>query len=658
MKATKILSIALVAAAAACGKQEPAAPLGGALEIRAISATILGQEPLTRADAAAKAKIGRSTFAAGETLVFTTIRRTQAPLDDFSYSDIHYAFDGSTWERSNNTPEKIYWTDGSSAHTFIGYSLPAAGYHWEVVHNNGGMDTYAGELCHGKTEIDYTSGNDALMAEDLLVNYDTATRAESDGLSTKVKFTHALSNVCVVVNIQDYAASASAVDTQVEVRDMVIYDQPARFTWGADSKSLTVVNFSEQGTGHIKNLRLWCPVPGGEGTGQSKTFTFYGLTTPQDAAFRSINGNNRPLSFSFTVTYPNPMNPDGPRVVKTYHGSFADVSFFSGRQTTLNISLNHRGEQMYTDVTYSDWNFVATPDIGELRKKSTFLDINSSVTIHTDPEADEYDATWLYGSGNSIMDIYGNDGSQSHPYRICTASQLLSFAKEVNGGLLFDHKYVRLDADITMQESTAKTSAEDETSGILPVSWTGIGNGTYAFNGTFLGGDRYINRLYGSPLFASLGSGARIEQLQITSIGSISGGGALAGSSEGAIAACKVIDDVTTTGGALVGTNSGVIYACYHTGDTYGTAGLVGTNTGSIIGCYQAGDVIGGTAFSIALTSSGTILCPSASTLYEMQQESFVTALNEELDAWYAHNTSYPRYHFLHSAANYPIIVQ
>ena len=483
---------------------------------------------------------------------------------------------------------------------------------------------------YDKSTIDFSSGNEEIQKEDLLLDYNTNAVAETGGLSTKVSFSHALSNVRVVVNIKNFAAGVSALDTKTVVSDMVLHNQPTKFTWGANSNNLNVLVFDENTT---KDIALWCPVPEGEGEGQSKTFTFYGLTTPQDATFHQINGNNKNLEFSFNVTYPDAMDTSK-TVTKTYKSSFDKlVDFSSGKCTTLNISLNHKGEQMQIDVEYSDWNYVATPDIGELRKKSTFMDIDSEVTTHDMTKATEYDATWLYDAGSGVIkDVYGNDGSESKPYRISTASQLLSFAKEVKGGFSFNGLFIRLDADITMQTSTTKTKEEGNDSGKDAVKWIGIGDDTHPFLGTFLGGDRYINRLYGNPLFVNIGEGAYVEQIYLSPIGTIDGSGALADTNAGIIGACKVIDDVTTNGGALVGTNNGTVYACYYTGTT-GATSLVGSNytDGKTVGCYVAND-------------------------YSTITKTDVGALNNELDALYNQNTSLTPFEYVYSVGCYPTV--
>lgn len=645
MKRFKIYLFAAVMGLVACNSEEDNAPMpDAALEIRGIHATIDTDEAraLTRADEESTqktTKIGRSEFAAGETIVFTSIKRTTSPLDGFTYSNISYDLtDKLNWKRTEgNLPEKIYWTDATSPHTFIGYSLPSQTYNWTDNNDN----TFSGELGYSQKEevsyttnnlIDYhTTGNEALKKEDLLLNYNTKTVAETGGLSTKVTFTHALSNVCVVVNIKNFASSAGAVDTQVGVSNMVLANQPTKYRWGIHSRAVKTLDFNDaQTTQTTKNLKLWCPEPAGEGTGQSKTFKFYGITTPQDTTFHGINGNDKKLAFSFTVTYPDPMKPTE-TLTKTYSGEFTKlVNFNAGMCTTLNISLNHKDEQMFTGVTYTNWNYVETPDLGKLRKKSTFMDMTTqeegNVKVHTDAVTVD-DATWLYQDGNDVKDIYGHDGTSAQKaYVIKSAQQLLALAKEVNSDYRFEGKFIRLEADITMQKS-----AKDST-----YIWNGIGDDSHLFEGTFLGGDRFINRLKGSPLFAKLGENAHVEQLQITAIGDITGGGALADTNEGVIAACRVIDDVNTTGGAggaLVGTNSGTIYASYYTG-TNETL-LVGENVenkGTTIGCYVANDIP-------SLHDVGTI----------------VNTKNVELSAWYENN-DFTEYYFHYSAGNYPTV--
>lgn len=637
MKPYKILFLSMMALLAACSSDEDVFSTNDdALEMKGIRVAIAGEDAsITRAATVdpLKVSVGRTQFVNDDEIVFTTIKRTKSPLDAFTYSNIHYKYNGTNWERTTTDPEKIYWTDGNNAHTFIAYNLPKD-YHWEKKTNATGSDTYAGELGYGATSIVYSS-NENIKKEDPLILYSDTTKADNGGLTTTVYFTHALSNVRVVVNIKDFAASASAVDTLVKVSNMVLHDQPCLYTWGASSKDdVTALDFNADQQ-KKKDITLWCPQPNGEGKAQSKTFTFYGLTTPQNAAFHGISANKQPLKFSFEVEYPDAMDPTQ-SVKKTYQGEFGDtVHFNPGVCTTLNISLNHQNEQIFMDVEYSDWNFVATPDLGALRKKSTFMDINSTVTIHSDANATIDDATWLYQKGGALLDIYGNNGdSRQTPYRITSASQLLSFAKEVKAGVDFKDKFIRLDADITMQASTAKTSAEDSTSNVKPVVWIGIGDAGHPFNGTFLGGDRYINRLNGCPLFVKLGENALVEQLHITSIGSITGGGALADSNAGVIGGCKVIDDVITTGGALVGNNSGLIYACYSTGES-GTTKLIGGNSGQAVGCYQSTDF---------------------TSLDESNLKKLVDKLNGDLDSLYVKQATLTQYKYIYSAGSYPTV--
>ena len=183
--------------------------------------------------------------------------------------------------------------------------------------------------------------------------------------------------------------------------------------------------------------------------------------------------------------------------------------------------------------------------------------------------------------------------------------------------------------------------------------WKGIGEGSNVFNGTFLGGDRYINRLSGSSLFAALGEQACVEQLYITTIGSVANG-ALASTNAGVIGGCKVIDDVNLTGesaGALVGTNAstGVIHACYYTG----TGALVGNQTaenhGTIVGCYQASDITSFTKEFLTNFIDGT------------DGENPTNGLNDDLNAFYSNESNSKKFrtkfNYTFTPGNYPTVI-
>ena len=615
MKHNHIFHLLAVVLLSACQANDEAIIPDAALEIRGITAAIDGDNvAATRATDETTVTVGRAAFAANDKIVFTEIRRTNSPLKEFTYKNIRYLYDGKSWARTEveSGKEKIYWTDGESVHTFVGYSLPSSDYPFD----NGG--TYAGELGRDfTTAIDFSTGNDVMKAEDLLLNFNAKTKAETGGLSTKVSFAHALSQVRVVVDIDDYVAGD--IDKQLTVANMVIQQQPTKFTWTAQGTNIDLVATGQS----YKDIKLF-----------QSGFTFYGLTTP--------HLDN--VDFSFDVTYPKALNPSE-TVTKTYKGTFENVQFYSGKCTTLTITLNHRNEQMYMSVTYNDWNLVPTPDLGVLRKKSTYMTMNvDNTAIKTHSQVDNIDdAIWLYESNNVVKDVYGNDGtSAATAFRITSALQMLAFAKEVNIGYDFTGKYVRLDADITMQSSATASDYE----------WKGIGDGRNVFNGTFLGGDRYINRLNGSPLFVKLGSSACVEQLHITAIGNVTNG-TLAGTNAGIIGGCKVIDDVTLSGtpaGALVGTNTGTIHASYYTG----AGNLVGTNsdgdkTGNIVGCYQASDITSFTKEFLTNFIDGT------------DGENPTNGLNDDLNAFYNNESNSKKFrtkfNYTFTPGNYPTVI-
>ena len=321
MKHNHIFHLLAVVLLSACQANDEAIIPDAALEIRGITAAIDGDNvAATRATDETTVTVGRAAFAATDKIVFTEIRRTNSPLKEFTYKNIRYLYDGNSWARTEveSGKEKIYWTDGASAHTFVGYSLPSSDYPFD-----NGDGTYAGELGRNfETTIDFSAGNDVMKAEDLLLNFNANTKAETGGLSTKVSFAHALSQVRVVVDIDDYAAGD--IDKQLTVSNMVIQQQPTKFTWTAQGTNIDLVSTGQS----YKDIKLF-----------QSGFTFYGLTTP--------HLDN--VDFSFDVTYPKALNPSE-TVTKTYKGTFENVQFYSGKCTTLTITLNHRNEQIKSHI--------------------------------------------------------------------------------------------------------------------------------------------------------------------------------------------------------------------------------------------------------------------------------------------------------------------
>lgn len=632
----------------------------GEVELTVLNATIASKSDViqTRADGDPlpvvylEDAISRFRFVNNDAITFTTIRRTTNALGRFNYSDITFRSNASgAWDRDKNTgsdsepsnagvhPVRIYWSDATSPHTFIGYSLPnVSGFDWAL--ESGNNLTYFGSIGdpNEHTQINYNPATLAtetitikdkgvekpvdipisplMRAEDLLLAYDTEVVAEAS--VANIKFYHGLSSVKVKVMLSEFYGSE--LDGYAIVDNMVLENQPTLYRWEQTSYK-AAARSNTHSENNPRSMFLWDYVPEGVGENAGKTFTFYGITVPQEGEYEMQD-----LTLNFRVSYPDPLKTDLSQLKtnpnyeitwlrKDYQAtipSTTPVYFHPGQCTTINIKLNHQNEEITIGAQYTDWEFVPTPDEGSLKKNSTFLQeapafgerpsVNR-VTVASDSEANEDDATWLYyqknqvgtfvpGSDNGkvLLDIYGNTGTKEKPYTISTANQLLSLSYEVsNGGNSFQGKFIKLDAGIIMQKNT-----DSET-----VTWLGIGTAEKPFQGTFLGGGRKITLLKGAPLFNYVGSSALIDNITVEHALALSGNAALAQNNAGVICACRVNGDVDCTGsgavGALVGTNNGTIFACHHTGLVKGTgdvAGLVGTNTGSILFSYHAGELV------------------------------------------------------------------
>ena len=674
----------LLAAVACTGEMEwpNGQPTDEPLLLTGVAPTMAGASA-TKADAQAAQKpdeiyVGREKFVLNDAVFFTKIRRTAQPLDKFSYTDQTWKLEDSwTHQPATEGAEamKIYWSDGHSAHTFVGYGLPqqqteGKTFDW-VRKKENGSDIFYGSIGEKGVTGTLEFTEKLLQEEDLVLAHSEDLIPEKTTGIANVPFYHALAQVRVVVDLVGVSASEEAWDNGARVSEMVLKQLPMGYRWLQASRAVEDVVESDEGVHTQRNVQLWTPFEEGVNTGMSRQFHFYGLAVP---------GERIALPFRFKVRYPDPTKNDNTTMKEEYYSTTATITFIGGKCTTIKISLNHESEDMTVSAIYVDWGYADMPDQIALHKKSTFLQTTdfTTVTTHKETHSEESDYTWLHTTAkDEVVDDKGNDGSsEAKAYCITSTQQLLSFAKEVNEvGYDFKDKHVRLDASLTLQPTAA---------GAATMSWMGIGTEANPFRGTLHGGGRTVSRLNGAPLFGGLSAEARVEHLTLKDAVGVNGRGLLAHSNSGAIVACRVQNGVALQGtgavGSLVGTNTGTIVACSHDGDTRAenattVGGLVGANNGgTIVASFQAGAVTGGTQRYGVAPDGGTLTgCYYNSTLatdvtavanvegrttFEMlhpnaaDESNFVKDLNQALqDA----APSEP-YEYVDRASSYPIV--
>ena len=391
----------------------------------------------------------------------------------------------------------------------------------------------------------------------------------------------------------------------------------------------------------------------GEGSGNGRRFFFHALAVP---------GLRDAITIKFDVTYPDPLKPTT-TITNTYKATAKNVFFLAGKRTTIKINLNHENEKITVGAIYDDWVFKDTPDQGNLDKNSTYLASTemSNIRLHNEEGLTIDDATWLYtSSDNTILDIYGNDGTKEKPYTISAANQLLAFAYEVNEGVMsFDGKYVRLDASIHMQPTTSSNNVE----------WIGIGTQEHPFEGNFDGGLRDISYLKGKSLFGNISTNAIVEGLSLSRMIGTTDGGSIACVNNGTVYGCMVKGDVsgTTNAGGICATNNGTIMACAHIGDVTTTnetdtkaGGMAGENSGTILASYFAGNLTASTTSPQCYFNSDLYPPTSekkwAKPTIDMIMQAFVDDLNFEItDSRTKQNLR--KYQFIYQPSEYPSLV-
>ncbi len=649
-----------------CGNEtESAATASGARALQGLSATIAGSSTGTRATRAASSEplyVGREKFVGGDKIKMTDFKRTEHSINDFTYSDEDWqkTTDDAGWTRDDDE-NTIYWSDAASNHTFIGYSLPYADFHWK---KDEGTNVYHGQLTLTGDTIDYTnytsddntavSGNEKLKKDDVLLTYSTTVVPDATGIAT-IEFRHGLACVTVVLNISGFSTTAGVGDDEKDnstrVTSVRLLNQPYLYKWDKQSAAVTLEDETSTAT-----VKAWTDNTNGDATttGRDRKFYYHTLAVP---------GTRSEMDVEFTVTYHDPNNTS--RILtNTYTAKATDVELVGGKRTLIKISLNHLNEEMTVGTEYIDWEFSNTPDEADLHKNSIYLSsIDEKNVVYHSAVTNADDAVWLYTDKSSaeqkVCDIYGNDGSKEKPYSIATADQLLCLAYEVNNGKMdFEGKYIQLDANLYMQASTSGTG----------VGWMGIGTSTHPFKGHFIGGLHSISRLSGKSLFGYIDSEGTVEGVSLTNLLGTTNGGSVAENNAGTITGCAVNGDVagTTLAGGICATNSGTISVCYHIGAVKAESGVAGTIAGSttdagITGntCYAASGMTGTSVlvqcyYDTEFYSLGSEADVNTwgKTSSDMMKKAFVTELNNNK------GESSPSYEYKFSPSEFPQLIE
>ena len=258
--------------------------------------------------------VGRNDFVANDQVVFTSIKRTANPIATFTYSDITFIFDGSQWNKEGTT--NLYWSDATSDHTFIGYSLPQGTFDWTPSEDN-----YIGTIGNDGDVV--FSSSDDLKNEDLLITHNTTQACNG---TPSLSFHHALSSVRVVLTISGIPSGTSAT-----VSDMTLLHQPTKYVWDQTSWDVKPVTTDQE----RKDFKLWAA------SNTSNTFTYYGMVVPQSSEYLSNDtyapGTNKNAELTFKVTYTTTTPASSTN--KTYTASQANAVFEPGYNTTINISI-------------------------------------------------------------------------------------------------------------------------------------------------------------------------------------------------------------------------------------------------------------------------------------------------------------------------------
>ena len=199
--------------------------------------------------------------------------------------------------------------------------------------------------------------------------------------------------------------------------------------------------------------------------------------------------------------------------------------------------------------------------------------------------------------GTIASGFAGGDGTQDKPFQIETAAQLAHFAKTVNEGEAYLHKYIVLTADIDLANK----------------EWTPIGNYSNPFKGNFNGDNHTVTGmqisgeldrvgLFGECIKFNVNSAIKNITVKDSVICGINFVGAIAGYAEEInIENCRSIGntingktDVGGICGKIGGYSGGKVSQCYNSSKVTGrgrVGGIAGMMGGIAENCLNTGEI-------------------------------------------------------------------
>lgn len=191
-------------------------------------------------------------------------------------------------------------------------------------------------------------------------------------------------------------------------------------------------------------------------------------------------------------------------------------------------------------------------------------------------------------------------GTKLNPYVITTAAELAYFSKEVNAGNSFEGEYIKLGADIVINDTSVahwfKNAAEFTPIGNIEAPFAGSFNGKgYKITGVYCDDPTYeVSGLFGHVLGGSISN--LNAEVYIDSL--VFGGGICGFLDEGVISNCHVsgFADGVYYAGLICGMNSGEITLCSVNGKVYSTdsaGGICGCNLGDVTRSWSDAMILG-----------------------------------------------------------------